>query len=188
MTLRIEGNLMNSTTRTSLQTYQTILYKSALHPELFQLRGRRVVKHGEYELEGWLLQGAHVFRFEHKTICCSELVTDQENGLPSNSVVTAFLCAGDRDYEHRFERSGVTFMHSVQTETLSENLYDATFREMQDFAKESNALTYEWDTEFGRNLSIIDTQRYGKEIHCQAYHLQANGGVVLRTQTLFEHA
>lgn len=179
---------MNSTTRTSLQTYQTILYKCALHPELFQLRGRRVVKHADYELEGWLMQGAHIFRFEHGTLCCSELVTDQEGGLPSGGVVTAFLCAGDRDYEHRFERAGITFMHSVQTETLSENLFDSTFREMQEFAREAGALSCEWDTEQGRNLSIIDLQRYGKEIHCQAYHLHANGGVVLRTQTLFEHS
>lgn len=35
---------------------------------------------------------------------------------------------------------------------------------------------------------MIDTQRYNREIHAQAYHLIAQGGVVIRTQTIFEHA
>ncbi len=42
---------MNLPTKNSLQSYQVILYHRALHPELFQLRGRKVVRHGDYELE-----------------------------------------------------------------------------------------------------------------------------------------
>lgn len=185
---RAAGSRMNTqTTRSnSLQSYQTILYSRALHPELFQLRSRRVIKHGAYELEAWLTPGGHILRFEHGAVCASELLTDQERNLPTNGVVTAFLCAGERDYEHAFGKT-VTYMTTVQTETLSENLYAATFEEMLAFVRESGAMAHLWNDDAGQCLSIIDLQRYNREVHAQAYHLLAGGGIVVRTQTIFEH-
>lgn len=171
----------------SLQTYQTVLYSRALHPELFALRGRRVVRHGAYELEAWVMPGSHLLRFEFGPLCACELVTDREDSLPDTGVVAAFLCAGEREFEHRFEPQRVTYMTNVQTETLSENLYWATLNEMNDYAREVDALVYSWEDDAGPNLSVIDTQRYSREVHIQAYHLQAHGGLVLRTQSIFEH-
>ena len=40
----------------------------------------------------------------------------------------------------------------------------------------------------GRNLSMVDVQRLTKEVHAQSYHLIAATGLVIRTQTIFEHA
>ncbi|MCC6676988.1 MAG: DUF2617 family protein [Phycisphaerales bacterium] len=177
---------MNLPTKNSLQSYQVVLYHRALHPELFQLRGRKVIRHGDYELESWVMSGSHLLRFEHKSLCASELVTDQDRNLPEGGVVTAFLCAGERDYEHAFKKDRVTYMTTVQTETLSDNLFAATYEEMLDFGRESGALTHAWEDESGRCLSMIDVQRYSTEVHAQAYHLIANGGIVLRTQTIFE--
>lgn len=170
----------------NLQSYQAILYDRALHPELFPLRDRRVVAHDDYEAEAWIMAGAHLLRFEHKGLCACELVTDRETGLPENGVVTAFLCAGERDFEHSFKKDNVNYMTTVQTETLSENLYIATFDELHQYATEAHALIHQWQDECGRCLSIIDMQRYNGEIHAQSYHLMAQGGLVLRTQTIFE--
>ena len=39
----------------------------------------------------------------------------------------------------------------------------------------------------GRGMSIVDVQRYAKELHVQGFHLLSEGGLVLRTQALFEH-
>lgn len=172
----------------SLQTYQTILYERALHPELFPMKGRRVVRHNGYEFEAWLLPGGHILRFEFGTMCASELVTDQEDNLPESGVVTAFFCAGEREYEYQFEKDQVTYMASVQTETLSENLYAATYEEMIEHARETESMIHEWTDDVGPCLSVLDLQRFSREIHAQSYHLLARGGVVLRTQTLFEHA
>ena len=179
MTLPIKPN--------ALQTYQTILYNKALHPEFFPLRMRRVVKTPTYELELWIMSGSHVLRFEHGPVCCAELVTDQETNLPDTGVVTAFLCAGERDFEHRFNRRRVVYMTSVQTETLSENLYATTRDELLDFAEEAEALVHHWEDESGPCVSILDVQQYQREVHVQAFHMMAQGGLVLRTQTLFEH-
>ncbi|MEN0020584.1 MAG: hypothetical protein AAF747_06860 [Planctomycetota bacterium] len=174
---------------TRLQSYQVLLYDRALHPELFELRQRRSVRHGDYECEGWLLRGGHLLRFEMGPVCACELVTDQETGLPESGVVSAFLCAGERDYEHGFGSSAdVNYITTVQTETLSENLYLATHAELLNFGRESEALVHEYADDMGPCASILDMQSYHREVHVQSYHLVAHGGIVLRTQTIFEHA
>lgn len=168
-----------------LQALQTIVYRRPLHPELFEIRGKRVVAHPSYELEAWIMDGSHALRFGSAGFCASELVTESNKQSPDVGIVDTFFCAGDRDYEHKFEREGVNYMTTVQTEQLSDNIYASTMEELQDFGTEVNALRCEWDDD-GPCLSMIDTQRYAKEVHVQAYHMMARGGVVLRTQTIFE--
>lgn len=172
----------------SLQTYQLLLYRRALHPEHFNLKGRRTLTHGNYALESWLTPGGHVMRFSYDGFCASELVTEHDGGVPVEGAVTGFFCAGEHEFEHKFVPERVGYMTSVQTETLGENLFAATYDEMVDFAKETGALIHRWnDPDGGKNLSMLDVQRLAKEVHAQAYHLIAHGGVVLRTQTIFEH-
>lgn len=184
---------------TSAQPYQVLLYSRALHPELFQLKARRVHKRGEYELEAWLMNGMHVLRFSHNGSCACELLTDQARS-PVSGIVAAFPCLGEREFEHTFEHEGVTFMSTIQTETLNETIYDSTYAEFCALAKQNNALIAKWDDENtttggglshlsgGKNLSVIDVQEYAEEVHVQCYHMLAGGRHVLRTQTIFEHA
>jgi len=188
----------------ALQSYQILLYDRALHPELFALKGRRVVRGGAWELEAWVMQGQHVLRFERGSVCAAELVTDQETGLPTNGALSAALCAGERDYEHAFTcrpttgpcvnghatppagRGSVVYISTVQTESLSENLFIATCEEMTAHVAENESLVHAWEEEAGKGMSIIDLQRYANEVHAQAYHLIPSGGVVIRTQAIFE--
>lgn len=170
----------------SLQTYQVVLYDRALHPEFFELKGRRVDRLNGFEFEAWLMHGAHVLRFEMGGVCASELITDQERGLPDAGVVAAFPCGGERDFDHSFKTGPVNYITTVQTETLAENLYLATYEELLAFGRESEALIQTWNDEVGPCLSMLDTQRYSREMHAQAYHLLANQGIVLRSQTIFE--
>lgn len=167
--------------------YQLILYNRALHPELFQLKGRRVLKRGEYELEAWLMNGMHVLRFGHGGCCVCELLTEQERS-PASGVVAAFVCSGEREFEHTFDRERVTFMSTIQTETLTESIFDATYMEFCDLARQAGAMVTRWEDEGGKNLSVIDVQEYAEEVHVQAYHMQAGTRLVVRTQTIFEHA
>jgi hypothetical protein len=180
---------MNLPTRpNSLQTYQLLLYRKPLHPELFNLKGRRTLTHGQYELEAWLTPGGHALRFRFDGFCASELVTDQEGSLPVDGAVTGFPCQGEHEYDHKFQAERINYMTTVQTETLGDNLYAATYDEMVAFSKDTGALTHRWtDGDGGRCLSMLDLQRLAKEVHAQAYHLIAHQGLVLRTQTIFEH-
>lgn len=170
----------------ALQTYQILLYDRALHPELFTLHDRRVIKAGGYEFEAWLMRGAHLLRFERGPICASELVTDQDDHLPQHGVLTCFPCAGEREHDYSFPRTDVNYMTSVQTETLSENLYLNTLEELRAFGHESSAMMHAFADSMGPCLSMLDIQRYSTEVHVQSYHLLANPGLVLRTQTIFE--
>lgn len=178
---------MNPATRTNiLQSYQLILYNRALHPELFQLKGRRVIECAGHELEAWLMPGAHLLRFGRGTDCICELVADVERGVPESGVIAGFFCAGERDFDRDFTRMGVNYMTTVQTEQLNDAIFQATWEEMLDFAADAEAMVHRWEDEIGPCMSILDLQRYSREIHAQSYHLIANGRIVLRTQTIFE--
>ncbi|MBL0927855.1 MAG: hypothetical protein IBJ11_09420 [Phycisphaerales bacterium] len=187
---------MNSPAKSSnnLQAYRLILYRRALHPELFKVKGRRTVSHGEYEFEAWVMPGSHLLRFQHGPLTAVELITDMEDGVPDRGVLAALPCAGERDHEQAFSDK-VKFWSTIQTEQLADNLYKATYNELVAFGKEQDALIHTWvDTDLantatgGRCASILDMQRYRREIHVQAWHLIAAGGIVLRTQSMFEHA
>lgn len=179
--------MQQTTKQNSLQTYQVVVYDRPLHPELFELRKRRSIEHAGYDLEAWLMPGGHAVRFERHGSCITELVTDVETGLPDTGVVAAFLCAGERDFDTSFDRVKMGYMTTVQTEQLSENLFLATYEEMRDYAREVDALIHEWEDASGPGLSVLDVQRFSKEMHVQSYHLVPTGGIVLRTQTIFEH-
>lgn len=169
----------------NLQAYRLILYKRALHPELFRVKARRVVAYNGYEFEGWLMPGSHLMRFHYNNQCAVELITDMEEGIPDNGIVAALPCAGERDHDQAF--ADIKYCSTVQTEQLADSLYRASYQELTGFARESQAMLFAWtDDEGGKCASILDVQRYRGEVHAQAYHLIASGGIVLRSQTIFE--
>ena len=173
----------------SLQNYHLLLYRRALHPEFFQLKGRRTLVHHGFEFEAWIMPGAHLLRFQTPGFAACELVTDQMANLPTEGAVTSFMCAGEHDFEYAFDQTKVKYVSSVQTETLGENLYASTYDEMLQFAAETDSLFHRWlDADGGKCLSLLEVQRIKNEVHAHGYHLLSNGGLVLRTQTIFDHA
>lgn len=172
----------------SLQAYRLIVYRRALHPELFDVRGRQAISHDGYDFESWLMPGGHLMRFQHEGVCCTELITCQEDGIPDRGLVAAMPCAGERDHEETVGEK-IKYLSTVQTELLPESLYRATYDELVAFGRENEALVHEWhDEDGGRCASILDLQRFRREVHAQAYHLTSSGGLVLRSQSIFEEA
>lgn len=166
--------------------FRLMLYERALHPELFRIQGRRTIQSPDYELEAWIMPAGHALRFQTAGQCLTEVVTDQDLALPERGLLQTVPCIGEKEHDQALD-DAINFVTAVQTENLSDNLYTATYNEMRDFAAESQAMTHAWsDEDGGRNLSVLDLQRFKGEVHAQAYHLLANGGFVLRTQTIFE--
>lgn len=163
-----------------------MMYRRALHPELFQLQGRKIDRHGEYEVESWIAPLGHIVRFQIEGQVLTEAVLENGDHLPETGLVHALPCLGEKDFE--MEPDGrIGYVTTVQTETLTDNLYMATYREMKDFVAESGALTHEWTDEKGNPcLSLLDAQKYRREYHVQSYHLVGATGLVLRTQSIFE--
>jgi hypothetical protein len=173
---------------TASQTLQLYLYRRPLHPEHFPLKGRKTITHGGYELEAWIMPGCHVLRFRHKDFMLSELLIDHEDNLPLEGAITGFPCSGEHEFEKQFLPEKVGYCTAVQTETLSDNLYRATYEDMVDYAKQTDSLAYKYlDGENRKCLSILDLQHLSKEVHCQGFHLLAGTGLVVRTQTIFDH-
>jgi len=150
------------------------------------MKARKVFNGGPYELEVWLMNAAHLLRFEHARHCACELMIEPDRDLPTGGVVTAFLCAGEHEYEHRFDREGVNYITSVQTETMSEAQYLSTIDEFSDGQIDGVRVQHAWRDEAGPCLSIVDIQQHSREIHAQAFHLVASTRLVLRSQTIFE--
>ena len=167
------------------QIPKLMLYKRPLHPELFSFKARRVDRHGDYEVETWLVNGGHVVRFVLDGQSLVEAVLEGNEHLPESNLAHALPCLGEKEYE--FEGEGkINYFTTLQTESLTENLYLATYREMRDFATEVGALQFEQETPAGPNLYVLDCQKYKNEFHVQGYHLTAGNGNVLRTQSVFE--
>lgn len=175
-----------STKQSSLQAYNLAIYRNALHPEFFGIEGRKRIEHGDYEFEAWIFKAGHVLRFELEGACVTELVTDQADRLPERGLVTALPCAGERDHDAEFSER-IQYMTSMQTETLSDHLYLGTFNELLEHGEQCGGLMRQWNDELGRpNLSLVDMQRYNKEVHSQGYHLRSDCLMVLRTQSIFQ--
>jgi hypothetical protein len=169
-----------------LEGHQIVLYRRPLHPALFGLRGRRVVRDNSHELEAWVLDGGHVLRFDYRGACVTEVAIDAQTPVPQGGVVGAFLCTSDRDYDLPANGDGIQYMTTVQTETLTENLYRATYEEMLELARETGSLAHRYTDDAGRCLSMVEIQRMAHEVHVHCTHMLAGTGTVLRIQSLFE--
>jgi hypothetical protein len=172
---------------TSLQAYNMLLYRNALHPEFFGIEGRRCIEHGDYEFEAWIFRGGHSLRFQHDGLCLTEIVTDQVEHLPERGLIATFPCAGEKDHDTTFGEQ-LVYMTSMQTETLSDHLYLGTYNEMLEHGRDFDGVMSMWiqDGSTKPNLSLIDTQRFADQVHVQSYHLRSDCGLVLRTQTIFQ--
>ena len=167
------------------QTFRLMVYRRALHPELFELQERRLHRHGDYETETWLWQAGHAVRFQTEGNCLTETVIENGDHLPEHGLVHALPCLGEKDFELDSEKMG--YVTTIQTEALTDNLYMATYREMLDFAVGNGSLFHEWSNETGApSLSMLDVQKFKREFHLQSYHLIGSNSIVLRTQSIFE--
>jgi hypothetical protein len=163
-----------------------LVYRHALHPEFFDIEGRQRIRHGEYEFEAWIFKGGHAVRFEHNGLCVTEVVTDLLDHLPDRGLVTTLPCAGEKDHEGDFGDQ-VSYITSMQTETITEHLYLGTCAELQEHAANTRCPVTAWADELGKpNMAMIDIQRFADQVHLQGYHLRSDCGLVLRTQSIFQ--
>ena len=171
---------------TRLQSYQTLLYARSLQPELFQSTDSRTEIQDYYTLNISITPGAHACIFNAVDGSATELVTDNTLGNPEIGLVESLLCSAEKDFEHQIPRTRINYITAAQTEQLSDHIYNDTYNELDELAREQDALTHRWNDRSGACLSIVDTQKYADEIHFQAYHLIAAEHLVLRTQSIFE--
>ena len=169
-----------------VQVARLMVYRRPLHPELFNLHGRRIDRHGDYEVESWLSHAGHVVRFQIDDEVVTETVIENADHLPETGLLHALPCLGEKEFE--MEPDGrIGYVTTIQTEALTDNLYTSTLDEISEFARETGSLCEQWTDPMGSlGLSVLDTQKYKSEFHIQSYHLLGSSGIVLRTQSIFE--
>ena len=166
-------------------TYSMALFRSAIHPEFFEIEERIEVQYNDYDFEAWLCKGGHALRFEYEGICVSGVIFPDVDNLPDRGHVTTMVCAGERDHEQDFG-DRITLINSMQIELLPEHIFGDSYMELSEFADEAEAKVIHYKDGDHKGLSILDVQRYKEQLHVQSYHLNSEHGVVLRTQTIFE--
>ena len=179
---------MNPIAKTnSIQSYTMLLYRKAIHPEFFAIESRQRIEHAGLEAEAWIFKGGHAIRFQQDKVCICEVVTDHPQALPERGLSTNLVCAGEHDHEESVTEV-LTFMTTIQTETLAEHLYLGTYKEMLAHGRENGSLVVDWiDPGTGKaNLSVVDLQQNRNAIHAQSWHLRSDCGMVLRTQSMFQ--
>lgn len=167
-------------------SYAMLLYRRAVHPEFFGIEARRKLQHGDYEFEGWIFKGGHCVRFQYGAITFCEVVVDNPTSLPDRGLAGTLPCAGEHDHEEKVTEQ-IAYMTTIQSESLSDHLYLGTYKEMLQHGRDSDSLMVAWTEPNGKpNLSLIDLQRFRNELHVQGYHLRAQSGLVLRTQSMIQ--
>ena len=186
------SSLANAQRTLQTPAHSLLVYSRPLHPELFALKARKALSVRGAEFEAWLMPSAHMLRYQNKTHCYVELVTENGVGLPTNGVLTNFPAVGEKDHEQLFGEACLLYTTSVQTENLTEALYMNGLKEMRELAEETSALVHEWRIPEashicnGRCLSMLEVQRFEDEVHAQSTHMFPVGGLVLRTQSVFQ--
>lgn len=172
----------------NVQLFRLMLYNRPLHPELFDLQTRSACKTNDYETESWLVPAGHVVRFQQGDFGLTETVIECGDHLPEHGLVHALPCLGEKDFNYEpVDGFPLAYVTTIQTEGLTDNLYQATYREMIDFAEETGSIMHAWvDGEGAECLSVLDAQKYKREFHIQSYHLLGASGMVLRSQSIFE--
>lgn len=175
-----------SAPESKLQAYQTMLLSNTLRPELFLICDSRSYERGGYRMSAWVMPGAHVLNFTSGHGAACEVVTDTPSMIPQATMIDAFFCVGERDAEHKVPGTRITHMTAAQTETLPEHLYEDTYNELDEMARDEDSVVHRWRDPVGQCLSLIVAQDSAREIHAQGYHMIAAEGLVLRTQSIFE--
>ncbi|MCH2138808.1 MAG: hypothetical protein MK074_07130 [Phycisphaerales bacterium] len=172
---------------TGLQSYQMLLYRTPVHPEFFKIGGRHHVQLANYEFEAWVHPGGHTVRFEYDGATVTEVVVPEAMELPDRGVLTTIPCVGEKDFEEVYSER-ISFVTSIQTETLSEHLYMGSYREMLEHGGSEDCLVVRGEdpTTGLPDLSVLELQRYADQIHVQSYHFIGDGAMVLRTQSILQ--
>ncbi|MBL4809736.1 MAG: DUF2617 family protein [Phycisphaerales bacterium] len=175
---------INSTAR--LQSYQTLLYARSLRSEFAHCADSRTAIQDYYTLNLFIMPGSHACVFTSVDGCATEYVTDNTLGNTEIGLVESIICSAEKDFEHHIPRTKINYITAAQTEQLSSHIYNDTFEELDQLARDQDAIAHRWNDRAGSCLSLVDIQKFADQVHIQSYHLIAAESLVLRTQTIFE--
>ena len=163
------------------------LFDRPLHPELFQHYADHRVRQGRYYADIWITGLSHVITVTLGDRSLTEVVTGNQDVLPTRGVLTRFRIKGERDAE-RQTSDGWRYMVSSQIETMVEPLYKSVHNDLL-----RHALKRGWHVSYDQladgemtPFSYIDHEARDREFHIHAFHAFPLSHTLVKTQSIIE--
>lgn len=163
------------------------LFDRPLHPELFHHYADFRVRQGRYYADIWITGLSHVVTVTLGDRSITEVVSGQQEVLPTRGVLTRFRIKGERDAE-RQTSDGWRYMVSSQIETMVEPLYKSVHHDLLRHAlKRGWYYPYEQlaDGEM-MAFSYLDHEARDREFHIHAFHAFPQSHTLVKTQSIIE--
>ncbi|MEM1011889.1 MAG: DUF2617 family protein [Planctomycetota bacterium] len=166
-----------------------LLYSNPVHPELFRRHRSMTVDRKAYSANVHLIDGGHLVEFDAGGSHLTEIVLNGGENKPNNGLIEEVPCRGERCHEAETHEN-IRYMISTQEEQLSGTLYDATRREILDYAQKRELMWTEVPADEaegrGRFLGALDIERRAGELLVQSFHLFDEFQMVVKTQAIME--
>ncbi len=163
------------------------LYDRPLHPELFRHYADYRVRQGRYHADVWITGLSHVITVTMGHRSMSELLSDDNEVLPTRGVLTRFRMKGERDAERR-TTDNWHYMVSSQIEIMSEPLYKSVHKDLiRHAARRGWYYAYDqWADGDLAPFTYIDHEARDREFHVHAFHAFPQERTLVKTQSIFE--
>ena len=163
------------------------VYDRPLHPELFQHFGDYRVSQGRYHADIWLVGLSHVVTVSAGNRSVTELLTHDNEVLPSRGVLSRFRLKGERDQERRLT-DGWCHLVSTQVEIMNEPLYKSVHTDMLRHASRRGwcHLYEDWAEGDLIPFSYVDYEARDAEFHTHIFHAFPQERTLIKTQSIFE--
>ena len=178
---------MNSPhTEQSLRELTFNLYQRPLHPELFQIYRRAQFFQGDYEVNIWITGCSHVVSVFSGSNCMTELICPPNQMLPTRGLIDRFLFRGEKKCQCQWA-DGFRYMMNFQVETMSENLYRQTHKDLVKITKKRGIYVPfpKWANGLLIPFSYIDYEARWEELHLNTFHAFPEQHTLIKTQSLF---
>ena len=171
-----------------------LLYRRPLHPELFRRHLTETAERRAYSARIHLIDGGHLVEFDAGDAHVTEIVYNASDPAgpstkPTVGLIEEVPCRGERFHEVD-THDNVRYMISTQEEQLSGTLYEATRREILDYAQKRELMWVDVpaDDEEGRGrfIGALDIERRANELLVQSFHLFDDYNMVVKTQAILE--
>ena len=163
------------------------LYQRPLHPELFNIYGKRHLKTERYEATIWATGCAHVVSVFTKNACLTELISAPGQLLPKRGLVERFQFKGQKKHKCTLTR-GLNYMTDFQVEKMSPNLYHRSHTDLERFARNRGMFVSFPQLAIAglQPFTYIDFEARKDELHIHTFHAYPDQVTIIKTQSLFD--
>jgi hypothetical protein len=163
------------------------LFQRPLHPELFQVYARRLLKTLKYEAEIWITGCTHVVSVYVDGVCLSEVVSGPGQLLPQRGLIERFQFRGPRSHKCTLSR-GVSYMTDFQVEKMSPNLYKQSHTDLERFARNRGIFVKFPAMEVGglQPFCYVDFEARQNELQIHTFSAYPDQVTMIKTQSLFD--